>query len=236
MDWMDEAATKMQRWFQPTPLRPNWGVAAGGPDIEDHVALPFHPSDLSLRQAPESSLTAKHVTDIARARRLAESHGVLTPELGEYFLPMAMTEGWGSTMGVKTDNAFYASPRFKTMVNQMELKEGKDYSLKKIKGEPHIAPHVTEENGPRWAATILGEKSRLKGVMTAEDAVKRYNGQGTATEYVGYDDTPVPADVNVYLKKVQKAKELLAHPKNSVLSNHFNSQYGSLRSYLAPGK
>jgi hypothetical protein len=139
-------------------------------------------------------------------------------------------------MGVKNDNAFYASTRFKKMTEQMGLKKDKDYTLTKIKGEPHISPIVTKENGPRWAATVLGEKSRLKGVVTTEDAVKRYNGQGTATEYVGYDDTPVPANVNVYLKKVQKAKELLEHPKNSALSNHFNSQYGSLRSHLAPGK
>ena len=236
MSWIDEATTQMQRWVQPTPLRPSWGVAAGSPSIEDDATLSFHPSDLSLKQAPEKSLTAKEVTSIASARRLAESQGVLTPELGEYLLPLAMIEGWGPTMGVRNDNAFYASTRFKKMMGQMGLKK-EDYTLTKIKGEPHIYPIVTTENGPRWAATVLGEKSRLKGVVTTEDAVKRYNGKGTATEYMGYDNTePVPANVGVYWKKIQKAQELLEHPKNSSIYNHFNSEYGRLRSYLAPGK
>lgn len=236
MGWIDEATTKMQRWIQPTPLRPSWGVAAENPDVEDDVTLPFHPSDLSLRQDPEKTLNTRDVADIARARRQAESYGIITPELGEYLLPMAMIEGWGSTMGVKNDNSFYASTRFKKMTEQMGLKKDQDYTLTKIKGEPRISPIVTKENGPRWAATVLGEKSRLKGVVTPEDAVKRYNGKGTATEYVGYDDTPVPADVSVYWKKIQKAQELLEHPKNSSIFNHFNNEYGRLRSYLAPGK
>lgn len=231
MSWIDEATTQMQRWFQPTPLRPSWGVAAGSPSIEEDATLPFHPSDLSLRQKPETSLNAREVTDIARARRLAVSQGVLTPELGEYLLPMAMTEGEGGGIGIIEGNErFYASKRFKSYLDKMGMKEDEDYTKVQYKGEPHFR---IDSANPAMAAVILGEKSRLKRAGgTVEGAIKGYNGRGKGVE--AYTD--IPADVELYLKKVQKAKELLEHPKNSSIYNHFNSEFGRLRSYLAPGK
>lgn len=238
MNWIDEASTQMQRWFQPTPLRPNWGVAAGSPVPEDNAALPFHPSDLSLRQDPEITLSTKDVTDIARARRLAEHHKILTPELGEYLLPMAMTEGESGRMGIIEGNErFYASKRFKSFLDNMGMKEGEDYTKVQYKGEPHFK---IDSANPAMAAVILGEKSRLQQAGgTVEGAIKAYNGKGKAWERGANAqgvDIDIPADVELYLKKVQKAKELLEHPKNSSIYNHFNSEYGRLRSYLAPGK
>ena len=238
MSWIDEATTQMQRWFQPTPLRPSYGVAAGSPSIEDDATLPFHPSDLSLRQDPEKTLNAREVTAIARARRLAESQGVLTPELGEYLLPMAMTEGEGGGIGIIEGNErFYASKRFKSYLDKMGMKEGEDYTKVTHKGEPHFK---IDSANPAMAAVILGEKSRLRQAGgTVEGAIKGYNGRGKALERGANAqgvDIEIPADVELYLKKVQKAKELLEHPKNSSIYNHFNGEYGRLRSYLAPGK
>lgn len=65
----------------------------------------------------------------------------------------------------------------------------------------------------RVMAAILAEKASHKDIKSPEDAVKRYNGRGKATEYI--DDVPVPADVDVYLKKVMEAREMLNHPLNA---------------------
>ena len=237
MSWIDDAMQQMQQWLRPAQRAPAWDQGAETDaqaellrrqhmaTDEESPTLPFHPSDRSLRRAPESSLTQEHVTSIARARRLAEKHGILTPELGDHLLPMAMVEGWGPTMGVRNDNAFYASPRLKKMAEQMGLKNDKDYITTYVKGEPHIIPQPNSENGPYWAATLLGEKSRLKGVLGTDDAIRRYNGKGKALEDTG--GQLVPADVEVYLGKVRKARELLAHPKNAAISKHFNTEYSS---------
>ena len=196
------------------------------PERPAKTVLPFYPSERHIKynQAPEKSLTTDTVESIAKARRLAEETGVLTPELGEHLLPIAMTEGWGAGMGIKGDNAFYASRRLKDSLAKMGLEDGTDYTTSYVKGEPHISPIPTDDNGPRLAAVILGEKSKLKGIKTVEDAVKRYNGKGKAMEE--YYGATVPADVNVYWKKVSESKRLLDHPINAPLRKHFSSVYG----------
>ena len=227
MSWIDDAMQQMQQWLtpaQPTPMpQPSWEAA---PAVQEGP-IPFHPSEKSLRQAPEKSLTAEHISTIAKARRLAEEKGVLTPELGDHLLPMAMTEGWGPTMGVRTDNAFYASPRFKKSLEHMGMQDEKDYFTTYIRGEPHVIPRPNSANGPSWAAAILGEKAKLQGVRTPEDAVKRYNGKGKAMENA--DGELVPADVDVYWKKVQEARRLLTHEKNAPFYEHYMKAYGGER-------
>lgn len=206
----------------PTLTRPrDRGVLYGDP-------LPFWPSDRHVKfsQAPEQTLNTNAVASIAAARRLAEETGVLTPELGDHLLPIAMVEGWGTGMGVRGDQGFYASRRFLGALEKMGLKENEDYRTYYKKGEKFIMPGGgKEENMPRMAAVILGEKASLKHVKgDLLEAIKAYNGKGKATEYV-YGDA-VPADVDVYLAKVQAARRLLDHPLNAKFNAHFMKEYG----------
>jgi len=201
------------------------------PVEQPFAVLPFYPSMryIDRKWAPESSLTTEGVNHIAAARRLAEKTKVLTPELGEHLLPIAMVEGYGAEMGVRQDQAFYASRRFRDALSKMGLVEGEDYISVYLKGEKHYMPasnYKKPENSPRMAAAILGEKAsvaRDKGDITAEAAIKRYNGSGSGTEDV-YGQ-PVPADVNVYWEKVKEASQMLRHPRNAAFTKHFNTRY-----------
>lgn len=192
--------------------------------------LPFYPSRRYIEkgQTPETSLTEDAVTSIAQARKLAETSGVLSPDLGAMLLPIAMTEGWGTGMGVKSgeENSFYASPRFKAALKNMGLEEYKDVTPIVIRGEKHYIPEPRSGNEAKMAAVILGEKAavaRARGDTTIEGAVKRYNGKGSSWER--YYGANVPANVNTYWKKVQEAHQLLEHPMNAPFVSHFNSIY-----------
>lgn len=101
----------------------NNNPAAPDVNFDPTQPIPLYPSsryvDPDKPLAPEKTLTYNDVAGIAAARKIAEKNGVLTPELGEHLLPMAMVEGRGGNFGVKTDNQFYAKPstvkRFKDM-------------------------------------------------------------------------------------------------------------------------
>lgn len=195
---------------------------------EDQV-IGFYPRQkyLDNNWAPESRLSSHELTAIAKARKLAETTGVLTPEQGEKLLPIAMVENWGLGMGIKDTNNFYASQRFRKDMERLGLEAGKDLMPSYIKGELHYAPNVTDANGPRLAALILAEKSKLKGVNSLDDAIRRYNGKGKATEH--YYGTAVPADVEEYLRKVNEAHTMLPHPKNAPFLTHYNTAYKNAR-------
>ena len=224
MNWLDEVRQTLAGFMRPTapatpPMEP--------PNSTGWQPVPYYPAMKYVDKGwpAEQKLTQEGLSSIAAARRQAEAGGVLSPELGDMLLPIAMTEGWGQGMGVKDTNAFYASPRFKESLRVMKLEEGRDYQTTYVKGAKHFIPMPTDENGPRLAAAILGEKAKLKGVKTVEDAIKRYNGKGKATE--DYYGETVPADVNVYWKKVSEAKKMLAHPHNAALVKHYDTAYKS---------
>ena len=210
-------------------VSPNWRMDKE-PDPEAPKPLPFYPSQKHLTKnwKAEQSLTEQDVVAIALARRQAEDAGVISSEIGKYMLPIAMVEGWGSGMGVKGDNAFYASQRFKSAINKMGLEENKDYVTSNIPGKgQHIIPREGRGNGPRWAAAILGEKAavaRGRGKSTPEDVVKAYNGKGKAKEE--FYGALIPADVDVYLGKVKEAHDLILHPKNYGIAQRFAKEYG----------
>lgn len=89
------------------PPQPNW--------------LPHYPSSRYVEKglAPESkNMSYEDVTALAKARKLAETSGVLTPELGQHMLPMAMVEGRSGNYGINA-NQLFANPktieRFKKM-------------------------------------------------------------------------------------------------------------------------
>ena len=96
---------------------------AGAPAkrVDPSAPLPYYPAPryIAKNQLPETSLTHEDVTAVAKARLRAEKSGVLTPDLGEHLLPMAMVEGRGPNFGIKEENGFYPKPatldRFKKM-------------------------------------------------------------------------------------------------------------------------
>lgn len=83
---------------------------------------------------------------------------------------------------------------------------------------------TTPGSAARMMAAILAEKAATHGADPAV-AVKRYNGQGRATEQLA-NGVSHAANADQYLAKVQAAKQMLAHPKNAALMKHFNSVYG----------
>lgn len=242
MDWLQNPMQELARLIRPhasdtigTPRQPGRRNDSVNQNSEGEPLM-YYPSQYSIDkgQKGESLLNRRNVAAIAEARRLAESSGILTPELGEHLLPIAMTEGWGQGMGVKSEpkNAFYASRRFNDIINKMGLKPGVDfndlYIPKKqkdgsMRDELHYEPVVNDTNGPRMAAAILAEKSQLQGVKTYEDAIKRYNGKKPGWEE--YQGERIWADPVHYLKKVKEANTALAHPKNAAIRDYYNSVY-----------
>ncbi len=194
------------------------------PTEEKPEPVPFYPSDAYVKynRAPEKTLSNMDISAIAAARKKAEETGVLSPELGEHLLPIAMVEGWGKKMGVLTGGqGFYASRRLMKSLEQMGLEEDKDYVTHYIKGDKHVSPL---QASPAFAAVILGEKAALKHVGgDVEKALKAYNGSGRAIEKV--DGRETPADVDVYLGKVKAARRLLDHPLNEKIRTHFQREY-----------
>lgn len=187
-------------------------------------SVPFYPSEAHIKYkwAPEQTLQPEVVDSIAKARRMAETSGVLTSELGEHLLPIAMVEGWGGSMGINGGTKdYYASRRMLNSLDKMGLMEGKDFDTYSSNGDKYVE---IKRSSPAMAAVLLSEKAKLKMAGgTVEGAVKAYNGYGKAQEEM-YGDT-VPADVDVYWNKIQTAKRLLAHPLNQQLKDRFERAY-----------
>lgn len=171
--------------------------------------LPFYPAEryVKYRHAPETSLTAEDLSQIAAARRQAEKAQILSPELAEQLLPMAMVEGEGLKLGIlENQGGYYASRQLMKKLSDMELEEGKDYLTSYIKGEKHVVPL---KGSPALAAVILSEKAALKHVGgDVEKAVTAYN-IGTPTHW----------------EKVKEARRLLSHPMNEKFYQHFDREY-----------
>ncbi len=196
----------------------------------------FSPSQKYINEGleQERTLTGEDIASIAAAHKRAVERGVLSPQLAEHLLPMAMVEGWGSALGVRTggkveidpDVGFYASQRFKHSLSEMGLEEGKDYFTYQAKDKTNKMQNYIQplQGSAAMSAAILGEKSKLKVAGgTLEGALKAYNGKGKATEYVLGD--PVPADTKKYLAKVLEAKRLLAHEANAKIRNYYGREF-----------
>ena len=193
--------------------------------IDPSAPIPFHPSQKSLTQAPEMSLTGMDISRIAAAQKRAVERGVLSPELAKYMLSMAMVEGHSDRLGVRVGNemeidpnvGFYASRRFKNSLSEMGLEEGKDYFTYQAKDKSQKMQNYIQplEGSPAMSAAILGEKAKLKAAGgTVEGALKTYNGKGKAIENVP-NGKPVTADAKRYLARLLEAHELLSHPSNA---------------------
>lgn len=176
------------------------------PGYED--AIPFYPSDRHIQKnfAPEQTLNETELQRLANARHRALEYGVLTPELANYMLPIAMVEGRPESYGVSHDNRFYASPTNRRIFAQMGLRaSGNDAPLELVKdarGDRFFQlTEAAKDYKPELMAAILAIKAQ--GAPTPETAIERWNGAG--------------AQARNHRAKVVRARELLQHPKNAGL-------------------
>lgn len=181
--------------------------------------------------APEVNLSYRDIAALAKARRVAEQNGVLPPALAEQMLPMALVEGRSGNFGILQNGAFYAKPQTVDRFKKMGLETEGAFApveMRDVSGKgKHIGPSGNVAGDPdayaRIMAAILAEKASLVPKGDTDAAVKRYNGKGRAIEDA--DGVKMQADVDVYLKKVREAREMLAHPKNKPLLDYFNQHY-----------
>lgn len=75
------------------------------------------------------------------------------------------------------------------------------------------------EYSAKLMAAVLAEKVAVS--KTPEDAVSLYNGKGQVRDEEG----KLWADADQYLRKVQEAKQMLNHPKNSQIKQYFDLYY-----------
>ena len=188
--------------------------------VDLELPVPFSPSQkyIDERSKQEQSLTGEDIASIAAAHKRAVDKGVLSPELANFLLPMSMIEGRGSDLGVKTGKkadvdpsvGFYASQRFKNSLSEMGLEEGKDYftyrAVDKLDKKRRMQNYIQPLQGsPAMSAAILGEKAKLEiAGGTVKGAIKAYNGNGTAIEYV--DGKPILSSVRDAFEIFQKTE------------------------------
>lgn len=197
------------------------------------AGVPVYPSQRYIEKnwAPEKKLRFRDIEALGRARRQAEQTGVLAPDLAENMLPMAITEGRGGNYGILQNSAFYAKPATVDRFKKMGLETDGAFAPLAFQDIPgkgkHIGPSGFQAGNSdvyaRIMAAIMGEKAALVPKGDTDAAVKRYNGKGRAIEDV--DGVKQRADVDAYLSKVKQAREMLAHPKNKLLLDYFNSSY-----------
>ena len=233
----EQRADKLQKTESPVKPMPQ----ESGPGYDPEEPLSFIPRldyvDLNKPKVPERTIDRGAAAFIAGAQRQAEAAGVLTKELGQYFPAIAMTEGWGSNMGLKLgtiDNALYTSQRTKDALAKMNLQEGKDFIVVDVRNRtdgkmyPHYIPNadISRENMPKLAAVYLGEAAKVRaarGDLSPAGAIEKYNGKGRATEII--DGKRVPANSKAYVKKVMETFDLRNHPANAEFYKHYNSIY-----------
>jgi hypothetical protein len=221
-----------------TPVRTDTGlqgetVIDGESDDPLDKGIPYYPSKRHVTpdkngypQAPEVKLTYNDVRNIAQARNEAISSGVLTKDLAEHLLPMAMVEGHPANFGIKNNNEFYNHKSTRDFFTKMGLTvdtEDKkpDIAINKERNMLYPAKSMeTSLGAARTMAAIVAEKARVAKSQVPEIAIKKYNGKGKAIE--NDFGLAVPADVNKYWSKVQEARELLPHPLNKDFYDFYN--------------
>lgn len=234
------------------------------PEQANKYDLPYVPSMRYVEKnlKPESELKVYDFVALRLAAKHAIEQGVLSKELADKMLPMAMVEGRSGTkiggFGLN-DPKFYAKPEtidrfrkmglsvFDTTAETMKdrAKGGPIYSdtpasdmiIATIPGkqgkflmmndDTDIMANPSPMRQARIMAAVLAEKASLKGANTVDDAVKLFNGRGKSTQTTspsmyGMSGMPtrgqvIPADTEVYLKKVKEAESMLSHPANAPL-------------------
>jgi len=200
--------------------------------------LPYYPSSgyLSKKWAPKK-MGVEDLTALARARRLAEEKGVITREMGEFTLPMAIEEYWRGGFGVRTDTALYAKPSTIKRFTDMGLLGGDDpvVMYKNIPGKgKHIVlnreANLSPDNMAKMMMAVFGDRAALAdvrknddGTPFVDDAIMRYNGRGRGTEIL-YGER-IPANVREYLRRVKEVSDMRGHPGNKQLMDVYSNIY-----------
>jgi hypothetical protein len=202
--------------------------------VDSETPLPFVPAQRYVEKnlAPEQTLNHGDVAALAMARRHAEENGVLSPELGEYMLPMAMVEGRGSipsklktftsqlagsmswpskpqpgNFGINEDNMFHPKPstidRFKKMgLYVTDLTDPADVAARRYDS------HEYNSDTGRWSyyrhENEVVPSSAVTGVVGGKFAGPEAASEPVVMRKVPFDPPPINDMVIQYLHSRDK--------------------------------
>ena len=212
-------------------------------NIPEEASLSYYPAAhyLTKKWKAESVLTDRDVYALGKAARKAVDSGVLDKQLAEYMLPMAMVEDRSGNFGIRKDMALYPHAKTVDAFKRMGLSVDTHKSDTRGLGDIFALPaplRITGEGRDKYLtlhnarsteanasimAGLLAHKASLNRKGTVEDHIKRYNGVGTAMELEKGEW--IPANTDIYLKKVKDAKAMLAHPLNKGMLSIYNKAY-----------
>jgi hypothetical protein len=170
------------------------------------------------------------LTELAKAQKLAQQQGLLSPSLANKMLPNALVEGhelFGVVDGVY---GYPATPRRDAAVEAMGLRMANSDDPRILKQWSDVTRDtkagysaVRGDTGTaaKLAALILAEKARLYG---EDKAIERWNGKGRAMEDV-YGDL-IPANAKNHAAKVAEMERMLMNPKNAQIRNTYRGLLG----------
>lgn len=91
------------------------------PESQKQEMVRFSPSMRHIEKNwKQEEMPHADVWSLGKARQLAEKTGVLTPEVGQMMLPIAMVENRHGSMGMNT-NEFYDTPQLRKNLEKLEI-------------------------------------------------------------------------------------------------------------------
>lgn len=211
--------------------------------------LGYYPSEkyISRNWAPET-IGAGNLKHLAVAQAQAVKTGLLTQQLAEAMLPIALIEGNGSNYGIVNSTYGYPpNPQRDKSLAKMGLRVV-DYP-----GKPAPAPAMMTDEQKKFVAPDISTfdvfkakdygywvpsnmplerdadiHAKLVPVVLAEkarlygdnNAIERWNGKGKALEDNGYGDEQ-KADSKYHKRKIEEMIKMLKHPKNQEILNTY---------------
>jgi hypothetical protein len=177
--------------------------------------VPFYPraSYLAKNWKPEQFNT-EYLGQLARAQALARQQNVLSPELANMFLPLALVEN-RHDFGVNVPLSGPGKDPYAELALKMQVTPVQSdglyyiYADRRLPGEDENNQAMSDETA-RLAAMALSVKGRG---LTPEQAVERWNGRGISRDAKG----KVVADASNHRAKVMEMREMLKHPSNKPL-------------------
>lgn len=213
--------------------------------------LNYYPSEKYIRKnwAPEQ-IGQGNIEPLAKAQKMAVAKGLLSPQLANAMLPIALVEGNGNYGIVDGRYGYPPNPKRDKMLADMGLRVI-DYDGQTSNGGiPSVAAMVTSKptklpdfstfdlyrmkNQGYWVPSGVPSENyysimaRLMPVVLAEkaalygenNAIERWNGKGKAVEDNGWDDEQ-KADSKYHKGKVEEMIRMLNHPLNADIKNAY---------------
>lgn len=137
-----------------TPSRTFFDASRDQVDPQSQV-IPHYPAQryIDKNLAPEKNITQQDIFHLGKARQLAEQQGLISPQLGEHLLPIAMIEGRGGNFGMNP-GSIYAHP--KTVENFRKLGLNiRDETTNQYVSQPSLGPLEIRPNRYKEDSPIM---------------------------------------------------------------------------------